>query len=154
QTRRPFGSAQDPVTVANSGGGITVPPDNGIFTFMYDGYGRATRVDENAEQILERMYFPLTIETRDREQLPGGGHVGAYTRVEMNGRGQVKRTMAHTNSLFGDLTTDVTFDGLGQALQVTRLYGPTAVYTRAMTYDTMGRLVANDEPNTSRNGKH
>jgi YD repeat-containing protein len=104
------------------------------------------------KELLRKKYFPLAIETRDAEQLKTGGpHEKAFKRDEFDGRGRGVSTTEHIENPSSDnIITSIKYDAAGEPSNVTRTYAGGA-YQRTMTFDSLGRLVANREPNTGMN---
>ncbi|MBS2019764.1 MAG: hypothetical protein JST00_43275 [Deltaproteobacteria bacterium] len=144
-TRRPFGVASGALASALAGQSVPTPL-YGRFESVPDAFGRILTVKENGAPILERTPTPLAIEVRDQEQLPGGSHTGAFTRVETNGRGQVVHVAHHGD---GSVIETYNFlDGIGQPYIIFRT-GPGAPdYARSLVWDSLGRIVENSEPNS------
>ena len=145
-TRRPFDAAGAALATAQSAGSVATPA-LGAFEHIPDAFGRIGSVKENGAQIVERKWSPLATEVRDQEQLPGGAHTGAFTRVETNGRGEVVHVAQHGDG--GVIDTSSVLDGMGQPTLISRT-GPNAPpYARSMEWDSFGRIVVNSEPNTT-----
>ena len=144
-TRRPFGTPAASLATAQSGGSVPLPTYGG-YEQVFDDFGRSVSTKENGVKVVERKLAPLAIEVRDQEQLPGGGHVGAFTRVETNGHGEVVHTAKHGNG--GVIDTWNALDGMGRPSAITRS-GPGAPdYIRSMVWDSFDRMVENAEWNT------
>jgi RHS repeat-associated protein len=144
----PAPNTTDPTLIAGTAPYIS-PSGGGYFALAYDGFGRATGVYEDGTQVLQRSYEPLAVVLRDAEQItPGGGaHIGASTRIEYTTRGQIRRTIRRTIA-DGDHTTKTVFDVLGLPTAVYQSSSTEGgAYSRYLTWDSLGRLRTNNEPN-------
>jgi RHS repeat-associated protein len=146
-THRPF-AVSPGVNPTAVGGPSVSPPGTGVFVSSMDGFGRQYSVTENGTQIFARSFEPLAVVSRDAEQVGAGAHVGAYTRVEHTTRGQVRRIKTHAAG-GADVTTVSTYDGADKLSTVTRTSSAGGLYTRRVSWDSLGRLVKNWEPNTT-----
>jgi len=145
-TRRPFSTATDPLAVAASGAPPAAPA-TGVIGRLSDAFGRATGVREDLKTIQTRTLAPMRVETRDEEQLAGGTHVGAFTQTNLDGHGRVTSVVRHTAE--GDFATTTAHDIFGNPLTITRS-GPGGVSSsRSLVWDSLGRMIRNDEPNTT-----
>ncbi len=118
----------------------------------YDALGRvlvATGSDGNITAKL--AYAPLSVTAVDGEQIPGGLHAGASSTVTYDGHG---RTVTSGQSLVSparSITSRQTYLATGEVQSVRRSHSDGAdTFTRTFKYDSLGRLVGNIEPNTSR----
>ena len=154
--RRPWTSTADPIVTADKASFITVPSDNSFFEVRYDGFGRKASIKESGAGFsLESMrtsYFPLAVETRDAEQLkPGGIHAKAFRRMELDGYGRSARVIEQIKNPAADtIVSTVKYDPMGEPVTITRTHAG-GTYQRTMEFDTLGRLMANREPNTGNN---
>lgn len=142
---RPSFYTGDPVVVATNA--VAPPPSTESYLiYAYDSFGRAYSVSDSTAGIqAARAFHPLAVETRDADQLIPGQHSTAYTRTELDGHGRVRRTVQHTAD--GDISTFVDFYPTGEPAKIARI-GGTAAYERTLTFDPLGRMVHNQEPNT------
>jgi YD repeat-containing protein len=156
--RRPWEYNGDPTALVWNASPIPIPtPDSSYFEASYDEFGRNTSVRDveglySSKELLRKKYFPLAIETRDAEQLKiGGQHEKAFKRVEFDGRGHAVRATEHIeNPSSHNIITSFEYGAVGEPSNVTRTYAG-GTYKRTMTFDSLGRLVANREPNTGMN---
>ena len=157
--RHPWKYTGDPIATAVNAKFIPVPTDNTAFETYYDGFGRQVSSHEAGAgfslELMHTRYFPLAIETRDAEQLKAGGqHAKAFSRVEFDGRGRRVKSLAHVaNPVGDDIVTAFKYAPTGEPVTVTRTHAG-GTYTRTMLFDTLGRLMANKEPNTGNNWRY
>jgi RHS repeat-associated protein len=149
--RWPAAFPGDPVATALAGGGLS--KSSQYFEADYDSFGRLSSIFENTPafgpvKIVRREFHPLKVKTRDAEQLKAGGpHALSYTEQFFDGHGRVKRTVQYTSG--PTLATKVDYYPTGEPRLVWRSgYAAPPVYERSFAFDTLGRLVLNDEPNT------
>jgi len=116
----------------------------------YDWAGRATKqygLDGAAGAAVE--HHPQYRLTRDAEQLdPTSPHAALGTRTNMDGHGRTTDTVVSVQSVTGvdTITTHVDYQATGEPSRITR-QGAGGTYTRTLQYDSLGRLVQNNEPN-------
>jgi RHS repeat-associated protein len=91
------------------------------------------------------------VTTVDPEQQPSGLHPGSSTVRCSDGHGRAIKTiqnLAHGESgLAYSVTTATTYTATGERTSITQSSG-TSQYARQMTYDSLGRMVGQTEPNT------
>ena len=159
KARRPWAFTGDPIATAATAKPIPIPPDNSLFEIRYDGFGRKVSTQEIgasfSQELLRTGYFPLAVETRDAEQLKlGGAHDQAFQRVEFDGYGRTTKTLQHiANPTGDDIVTTVRYNPTGEPITVNRT-DATSTYQRTLEYDSLGRLMANKEPNTGNNWRY
>ncbi|MGZ9211666.1 MAG: RHS repeat-associated core domain-containing protein [Candidatus Binatia bacterium] len=163
---RPWVFHGDPVKTAENMKRITPPASNhSLFEIRYDAFGRQTQVWESgvekngsswAVKQSEQRYFPLAVESRDAEQLKAGGpHEKAFQRVEFDGRGRAIRSLQHLAHPHDDnIVTSIEYQPTGEPKTIMRIHDGGTTYRRTMKYDTFGRLVHNQEPNTGNNWRY
>ena len=119
----------------------------------YDGLGRIlTQVDE-LKRTTQLSYHASTLSVliQDPAQL-SGGHKNASTTLVYDGHGRlIQRVAALPNAPTADtIATTYTYQATGEIAQIQKTHAAGSdVYTRSMTYDSLGRMVSNFEPNTS-----
>ena len=142
-------SATEPTLLAAAATPIS-PTSAGRLVLSTDAFGRLAGASEDGVPQMQRVYEPLALIVRDAEQIATGAgtHHGAFTRVDLTTRGQTRRTTQTTAQ--GDFSTEILYDVLGELTQVSR-YSSTSSETmfRAFSYDSLGRVRTNFEPNTS-----
>ena len=147
-THRPFQApaGTNPVTVATSAIGVSGVLA-GSFYFNHDGFGRQDRISENGLQVLQRSFEPLAMELRDAEQIaPAGTHLAAHTRIELTTRGEVRRTRKTIAT--ETITTETARDATGNPTAIYRTSSIEGLYQRFLSWDSLGRMRENYEPNT------
>ena len=87
------------------------------------------------------------MDIKDAEQRKSvGPHVRLSSTVKIDGHGRVVETIARSHT--GDAITRAEYLGTGEPSKIWR--SGTPAYERRMQWDTLGHLVSNEEPNTSR----
>ena len=126
-------------------------PSGARATFSYDGLGRTVQIRDflgNTSSVTYRD-AELAVDLRDAEQL-SGAHLKSLTTISRDGHGRVTSTDVHLNSgpqgTPGDLVSTATYQATGEPKTVTQVF-PGGSVARQMTYDSLGRLVQNVEPN-------
>ncbi|HVJ89530.1 MAG TPA: toxin TcdB middle/N-terminal domain-containing protein, partial [Labilithrix sp.] len=132
--------------------GSSLPSNSRRWSIQYDHFGRNIGVYEYAATggltpLVTRSYLPLSVIERDAEQQPGGQHASAFTRADYDGHGRVTKTVARTSE--GDEVTTVQYAPTGEPLRIARGTASSPdLYVRSLVYDSLGRVVLNEEPNT------
>jgi RHS repeat-associated protein len=152
-----FGTA-DPVTVATSSG-ISKPPGVGAYSYDFDVFGRPSKIREldtlgSTTVVKSLKYEPLAVESRDAEQTnPASVHNKGFTRIEQDGQGRRASTSVNLGGADAKyITTDVSYAVTGEPLKVRRSAAQqSGAYERTFTYDSLGHVVLNAEPNTGNN---
>jgi RHS repeat-associated protein len=113
-----------------------------------DAFGRVV-VDEAYGALSTAKYHALSIDTYDAMQLGSN----TPTTVTKDGHGRIIGVTARLRANGGTvdaITAAATFSATGQPTRVTRSHSAGSdTYSRSLTYDSLGRLVENTEPNTS-----
>ena len=126
-------------------------PTSASASVVYDGLGRSVQASDFLGSTSTATYRDgdLAVDSRDPEQL-AGSHPHSLTTVTRDGHGRVKSTDMHWNrgpdDAAGNLVTTATYQPTGEPTTITQTY-PGGSITRALTYDSLGRVVANFEPN-------
>jgi RHS repeat-associated protein len=123
-------------------------------TFQYDAVGRVTTArDIDGTQTLSRVYHAMSVVSQDAEQINANSlHSGRSTTVTLDGHGREASVTATGNG--GSTGLSFSYLPTGEARQIVREgtnSATAASSSRWMTYDSLGRLVTNAEPNTSVN---
>ncbi|HEV8580641.1 MAG TPA: toxin TcdB middle/N-terminal domain-containing protein [Thermoanaerobaculia bacterium] len=144
---RPWFFQGDPDDVAKTAAPLT--PNGTRLHATYDPFGRAITLGDEGLTTAEYRYRPLEVEIRDAEQSKGSGpFAGLFTTLKQDGHGRLASSIARDHD--GEVvTTTVSYQGTGEPKKITRS-SATSSYEREMLWDTLGHLVANLEPNTSR----
>lgn len=119
-------------------------------TFKYDAWGRTTEVlAADGTAISKTVYHALSIDGFDERQIALGM---PPTKKFSDGHGRVWRIERQIGSGKGDvLRIDMTYLATGELASVDRykIGSNDPHVVRTMQYDTFGRMVRNQEPNTS-----
>ena len=79
-----------------------------------------------------------------------GSHQGSSTTITRDGHGRTKLVDAHwkvgPDGTSGDLVTSARYQATGEPTSITQTF-PGGSVTRSMSYDSLGRMVQNVEPN-------
>ncbi len=119
----------------------------------YDAFGRLIeRYNLDGTIALRNVYHALSQDAYDAADLGVGPHSGTYASVVKDGHGRVVSTIerAHNGNAIEERATNTRYLPTGEPLVITRARGSDAV-TRWMRYDSLGRMVLNVEPNTTKN---
>jgi RHS repeat-associated protein len=146
EATKPYFTNYDPWTGAGNGPGY-----HDALSYTYDNFGRVSDAWESTaggslRRIQEITRTPARVRVRDAKQIAGApGYTetftdgfGRPTRVSTQGAQLVDELYAYTGTYMSEVT--ITRGSGGQTS------------ARTMTFDTLGRMVKNDEPNTSANG--
>jgi RHS repeat-associated protein len=118
---------------------------------MYDAFGRTLFAYDDDSALSMNVYrdAELSVDAYDAEQT-GGSHQGALTTTTRDGHGRVASTDAHwvagPDGQSGDLLTTATYLATGEPTSIVQTF-PGRTTGRSMTYDSLGRMVTNTEPN-------
>jgi RHS repeat-associated protein len=122
-------------------------------TFTYDNFGRLLISSDFDGQLSTRQYHSaLSFDMFDPEQA-SGSHRGAFTTAVLDGHGrliQTLETVAASSHGSGIRQTTLQYLATGEATSITQTFpgGPSAGISRTMQYDSLGRLVQVNEPNS------
>ena len=148
---RPFFVASGP-SPAGSVPAEAASPQGIPSTVVYDGLGRTQSVTDFRGHVAKSAYHlaTLSVELQDAEQV-AGGHQNSRTLITKDGHGRTILVNAHLNmgpdGSSGDLLTKVVYQATGEPRYVLQT-GPSGLLsTRQLTYDSLGRLITNTEPN-------
>ena len=151
----------DPYSVAATAPPLT--PQGTRMTAVRDVFGRPRTIADASTIVADYRYLPLQVEIRDAEQAKSSGpYSGNFSRSTIDGHGRPIQSQRQEGSRA--VITTVDFLGTGEPRRVCRhspLTGPPpalpaplcdapGAYVRKLQWDSFGRLVQNDEPNTSR----
>lgn len=159
QIRKPFLFTDDPISTILNANLISIPTDTISLEIGYDEFGRRFSLSERQgnshREILRYKFFPLAIETKDAEQLKSDGlHRKAFQRIEFDGFGNNIKSTQHTEYPQQDsIITSVKYDAIGAPTSIQRITKG-GTYERLMIYDSLGRLMLNQEPNTGNNWRY
>lgn len=119
-------------------------------SYAYDALGRVTKFTDELQRTSTAQYLSSRLQELVADPIQSANH--QYTLVQLNGRGQVTSSVRpHVDD---PITTSFTYWATGEVRTIEKgdasVYGQR--YARTMIYDTLGRLVANEEPNTTQTG--
>lgn len=153
--------SDDPYAVA-----ATAPPlaaEGTQITAFRDIFGRARTISDDSDVVADYRYLPLQIEVRDAEQAkPSGPYAGNFSRTIIDGHGRPIESQRQEGSMV--ITQRVAFLGTDEPERICKNSSPSVAtppeplaafcdspgaYARQLQWDSFGRLVRNDEPNTS-----
>ena len=146
----PFFSSYEPTT-------STLPTvgSEAAVKVEYDSFGRIDKAFQpDGSQASRHIYHAITEETYDAIDISSADP--HPLSVAVDGHGRVISTSQSTNvggsggASFDVLTTKLTYLPTGELVTLLRSHSSEqSDYVRTMTYDSLGRLVSNAEPNTS-----
>jgi RHS repeat-associated protein len=120
----------------------------------YDAFGRPVQTfDLDGTVTLESAYHALSTDLWDAADLTPGPHQGTYASARKDGHGRtvVATERIHVNGVIEARDVRTEYLATGEPEVVTRVRVPTSEsVTRWMRYDTLGRIVLNVEPNTTK----
>jgi RHS repeat-associated protein len=144
--------AYQPFLTTLSPSDVGIGPTSASSSFTYDALGRVkTSTGPDGVATGGFVYHPLSTVVTDGDQLPGGGRVGSSSTLQYDGHGRtVSSIQTLANGPVDTITTAMTYLATGEVTTITKTHTANASsYSRTMTYDSLGRLVENQEPNTS-----
>lgn len=134
---------------------LAPPAATPVTRYDYDAYGRVINVYDGSELASSKQYGPLRSTVWDAEGLGlgTGRHYGTSTSMHYDGHARpywISKTLssgAEEITSFGYLPT-------GETVRETRRLGQAigTSTTRTRKFDTLGRMVLQSEPNTTRGG--
>ena len=141
-----------PFTVADTA--PVLSPAASRYSVERDAFGRAMLVYDGALVTAEYRHRPLETDVIDAEQRnTASDHYGLITTSKTDGHGRPDKTEVHYRDGAGIervTTTQIEYLATGEPRKVVRSDTSSAsTYVRTLYWDSFGRLVANDEPNTS-----
>ena len=134
---------------------LNVPPTSPAATakhtsYSYDTFGRLTQSqDIDGTVTASVLYHGLLTDYRDAEEV-SGTHLQAHATRKRDGHGRITDRTDYSST--GTIDTHLGYLPTGEVKSISRTgndaYGPVN-YSRSAVYDTLGRMLANVEPNTS-----
>jgi RHS repeat-associated protein len=118
---------------------------------VYDGLGRITSSTDFVGNTASAVYLTseLSVVLTDPEQ-SSGSHPGSFAQITRDGHGRTIASDVHLangpQGVSGDLMTTVDYQATGEPVSITQT-SPSGAVERDMTYDSLGRMVQNTEPN-------
>ncbi|MBI2896563.1 MAG: VCBS repeat-containing protein [Deltaproteobacteria bacterium] len=126
-------------------------PLNGYASTRYDAFGRLTRsVAPDRLAATETLYHALSQDVFDPNDLdPTSGHYGTPATSVSDGQGRLVSTIERNrvDGLLREYVASYSYDPLGNLLAIDRTDGTRNV-RRSLGYDSLGRRVANDDPDS------
>ena len=139
--------------------GMTTPPSQlalampaGVDVAIQYALGRVTERSDRGRRVQFR-YHALSVDVYDEEDLGTGAHTNTPTTLTYDGHGRLIRATTRNSSAGGMDIVDTGYDynAAGQQVRISKTHSlGSDVFTRWMQYDSLGRLVLNAEPNTSK----
>ena len=158
---RPRLFSDDPYSVAATAPQLTAGGTQ--VTAFRDIFGRARTISDDSDVVAQYRYFPLQIEARDAEQAKTSGpYTGNFSRSIVDGHGRPVESQWQEGPSV--IAQRVEFSGTGEPERICKRSSATVAtppqplttfcdvpgsYVRELQWDSFGRLVRNDEPNTS-----
>jgi RHS repeat-associated protein len=136
---------------APDGSEVPFTPPASVTGTTYDAFNRVVKTtDIDGTVTSTRLYRALSFDSYDAETSnPASPHAGAVVTTSSDGHGRVSSVAKAGNG--GTITTTYTYQPTGEVLSIGRGgtdQNGTVSYVRSMEYDSLGRLVVNQEPNT------
>src|SRR6202042_389515 len=128
-------------------------PTSPYTRIKYDAFGRATQtyaLDKNPA--LFSFYHALSVDAWDAADLGTTAHAGSFATSAKDGHGRDLSTTErnHVGGPLQSYQTTTTRLSTGEPSVITRTNLATnASVTRSMTYDSLGRMIQNIEPDTN-----
>jgi len=122
----------------------------------YDAFGRQVQTfDLDGTVTLQSVYHALSTDLYDAADLENGPHQGTYASMQMDGHGRtiVTTERSHVNGTIEahDVRTQYLSTGEPEVITRVRVGKSDAPVVRWMRYDTLGHLVLNVDPHTTKN---
>ena len=118
----------------------------------YDAFGRTAKTfNLDGTIALSNRFHALSADAWDAADLGSGPHAGSYASSAKDGHGrEISSTERnHVGGVLQAYVTTKTFLSTGEPIGVTRTNLATgATVVRSMTYDSLGRMVTNREPDS------
>jgi RHS repeat-associated protein len=146
---RPSFFTGDPASIAATAQTVAPPAAAGRFDYSYDEFGRTTFIADAGVLVAKYQYMPLVSDLFDAEQLkPSGPRSGQHTRLIQDGHGRPVTTISFIK---GDqIRTSAVYLPTGEPTLISQSHTAGAeTITRTLTYDSLGRIQSNVEPNST-----
>ncbi|WP_394838679.1 hypothetical protein LVJ94_17450 [Pendulispora rubella] len=143
---RPFGSTADPAQLE-----FAFPPS--ADTVVAYSLGRPILQTDRGRRV-QVAYHALSIDVSDEEDIVEGVHANTPRTAVYDGHGKLIRSTVRNKTATGvdEINTDFDYNAAGQVLRITKRHSQGGeTFVRWMQYDSLGRLVLNAEPNTTKN---
>ncbi len=119
----------------------------------YDAFGRDLQgFGLDGSLVLQSVYHALSVDEWDAADLAPGPHAGAFATARKDGHGRSVSTIerAHVSGKIEARETRTDYLPTGEAYRITRTRGAGDDVVRWLRYDSLGRMVLNAEPNTTK----
>ena len=145
-----FFYGEDPSTFSPS----SYVPTGPYTRTQYEPFGRAfiTVALDLVTKSLESHYHALSVDALDAADQPGASHAGSFATSTKDGHGRTASVTERNrlNNVIQSYETTTTYLSTGEPQVITRSNVSTgASVVRWMRYDSLGRMLANVEPDTS-----
>ncbi len=121
-----------------------------------DNFGRPSFAYDGAINTAQITYLPLETRVRDAEQLkPGSPFAGLSSLRKVDGHGRIVETSTPAGDGSDATVTRTTYLGTGEPVRIERGDNHGAPPSlRTIQWDSFGRMISNEEPNTSAATEH
>ncbi len=135
---------------------LALAPSTPYSRQRYDAFGRAVQAfGLDGEVTLQSSYHALSADHADAADLMPGPHQGTPASAVQDGHGRttVVTERIHNGGSIEARETVTTYRATGEPLTITRVRegASDAPVVRWLAYDSLGRMVANVEPDTTKN---
>jgi RHS repeat-associated protein len=128
-------------------------PSTPSSTQRYDAFGRPVQsYGLDGALILQSVYHALSVDKWDAADLSQGPHAGTYASARQDGHGRAVSVIERVHAGGGIEVHETRTDFLptGEPYRITRTRGKGDDVVRWLRYDTLGRVVLNVEPDTTK----
>jgi RHS repeat-associated protein len=118
----------------------------------FDAFGhQVQQFDTSATLVQQRVTRAFSTEIADGEQVPGGLHQGATLTTLHDGHGHTIGTVKYgrINGQMVAVATSEAYTSAGKVAIISQTSPAGQTVTRSVSYDSLGHMVQNVEPNTS-----
>jgi RHS repeat-associated protein len=119
----------------------------------YDAFGRQVQTyGLDGALILRSVYHALSVDKWDAADLSPGAHAGTFASARQDGHGRAVSSIERVHAAGGIEVHETRTDYLptGEPYRITRTRGQGDDVVRWLRYDTLGRMVLNVEPDTTK----
>jgi RHS repeat-associated protein len=121
----------------------------------YDAFGRQLETyNLDGSVSLRNVYHALGVDKWDAADLEPGPHQGTYASAQSDGHGRMRvvSERAHAGNVIEERQTITEYEPAGEVTSIRRhRVGKSEDVVRWMHYDSLGRMVLNAEPHTTKN---
>ena len=132
---------------------LSVAPTTPATLHEYDAFGREFRTTDTAGQVSSELRFhALATDIWDGADLRSSEHFGTYTTERRNGHGRTVSVLQRQKVGGAPIAAETRTQYLptGEPERITRSAPGAADIVRWMAYDTLGRMVENVDPHTTK----